>query len=51
MLLSICSGVPAILLSFGIKEQKTKTVKIVPKTSDLIKVYADKRLIFFSIWY
>ena len=48
-LLSICSGVPAILLSFGIKEQKTKTVKIVPKTSDLIKVYADKRLIFFSI--
>lgn len=40
---------PAILLSFGIKEQKTKTVKIVPKTSDLIKVYADKRLIFFSI--
>lgn len=48
-LLSICSGVPAILLSFGIKEQKTKTVKIVPETSDLIKVYADKRLIFFSI--
>ena len=45
----ICSGVPAILLSFGIKEQKIKTGKIVPKTSDLIKVYADKRLIFFSI--
>ena len=36
-------------VSFGIKEQKIKTVKIVPKTSDLIKVYADKRLIFFSI--
>lgn len=48
-LLSICSGVPAVLLSFGIKEQKIKTGKIVPKTSDLIKVYADKRLIFFSI--
>ncbi len=48
-LLSICSGVPAILLSFGIKEQKTKTVKIVPKTSDLIKVYADLGMNFLCL--
>lgn len=30
-------------------KSKNKDSKIVPKTSDLIKVYADKRLIFFSI--
>lgn len=43
-LLSICSGIPAILLSFGLREQKTTKEKITPKVSDLIKVYADKRL-------
>lgn len=45
--LSICSGVPAILLSFLIKE--TKIERDTPKISSLIKVYVDKRLIFFAV--
>ncbi len=46
-ILSVCSGIPAMLLSFLIKETGNKTNA--PKVRSLIKVYADKRLIFFSL--
>ena len=47
-LLSIISGILAIILSVFIKEAP-KEKKIVPKISSLIKVYLDKRLIFFAV--
>lgn len=46
-LLSVCSGVPAILLSFLIKETRSEATTL--KVSSLIKVYVDKRLIFFAL--
>lgn len=45
--LSVASGIPAILLSLLIDEQKRDKASLPVKS--LIKVYVDKRLIFFSI--
>lgn len=45
--LSVASGIPAILLSLLINEQNRDKTSLPVKS--LIKVYMDKRLIFFSI--
>ena len=45
--LSVASGIPAILLSLLINEQNRDKASLPVKS--LIKVYVDKRLIFFSI--